>query len=348
MVLQNVKKILIINLGGIGDLLLSLPAIKALRASYKDARIDIVVVDRVHELVRDAGLFDRVFLYKRSGFENLSLCMRLRRNRYDLAINMRTIVSWLSAVKAFLFFAMIHSAISAGRNTDGRGFFFDIKIPETGPGGKYEMEYDIDTVEALGAPVTDRAVRFDIDEASSGSMEQLLARRGIARDGRLIGIHAGGAPSHRWPIEHFAQAIQMIAGSLSCVFVLTGSASERKYVSGLSAAEGVKAINLAGDLTLRQLGALIKRCDLFISNDTGPIHIAAALHTPLVAIFGPGYLIRYDPRHVSDKAVVVQKGARCAPCDRWFCASMQCLKHIAPQEVRDAALRLLTGPDRMI
>ena len=343
MELQDVKKILIVNLGGIGDILLSLPAVRALRVSYPGARIDIMAVERACELARISGAFDGVFVYARRIGKDLPLILRLRRHRYDLIVNMRTMVSWPGALKVFLLLAVIGARKSAGRDTDGRGFFFDIKIPETGAGDAYEAEYDIDTVRALGASVVDRTVRFESDDASAAAVARLLADRGIAGDIRLIGIHAGGVLSRRWGLGRFAEAMALIARSMPCVFVLTGGRDERDYVDALVRIHGVKAVNLAGELTLRQLGALIRRCALYISNDTGPMHIAAALRTPLVAIFGPGHLTRYDPRRISDRAVVLKKETACAPCNRPRCPSLECLKSISPDEVAGAALRLLRG-----
>ena len=93
--------------------------------------------------------------------------------------------------------------------------------------------------------------------------------------------------------------------------------------------------------TNTKLTALIKIAGLFITNDTGPMHIAAALGTPLVAIFGPGYLDRFDPRHISDKAKVLYKKSDCAPCDKFRCSLQKCLSAIYPEEVAEAGLSLL-------
>ncbi|UCD35851.1 MAG: hypothetical protein JSU90_03195, partial [Nitrospiraceae bacterium] len=93
-------------------------------------------------------------------------------------------------------------------------------------------------------------------------------------------------------------------------------------------------------------GALISRYSLFICNDTGPMHIAAALKTPVVAVFGPGYFERYNPGHITDKAVSLYKRADCSPCNRITCDSMECLAAISAEEVTEAALKLMheTGP----
>lgn len=331
--LKDVNKIIIINLGGIGDLILSFPAVRALRETYKKASLDILVIDRAMELALDSGYFDDVLCYKKRNPINIMLFLKLRRKHYDLAINMRTMVGCLSAIKIFLIMKTINPRVCVGRDTDGRGSFFDIKIPETLTGNKHEMEYDIDTAEALGACVKDRSLHLPANERSPLIVAKILKDNGISDDGYLIGVNAGGMPSRRWPIENIKEVMKAIARDKRCVFILTGSEEEHDYVEQLTDIAGVKAINLAGKLSVCDICVLIKRCNLYISNDTGPVHIAAVLRIPLIAIFGPGSIVRYDPRYISDKAIVLHKPVVCAPCDRFYCSRLACLKCITPEEV---------------
>lgn len=345
------KKILIINLGGIGDILLSTPALKALRRHYVDSRISMLVVPRSYELVKDLTFVDEVFImpsrfslksFCLEIFSDLKLLVILRKKHFDLAINMRTLVSKKSAIKIKFLLDIINPKIKAGRNTDGYGRFLDIGIPETSLGQKYESEYDIDTVRALGAEVIDKTIDFEISQESIKKVEALLNEAGIRENDTLIGIHPGGTPSHRWPIENYAKVINEIYEKTSAKFVITGGKEDFGLAKKLILGKNARVLDLTGQLAIQELGALIKKCRLFISNDTGPMHIAAILKTPLVAIFGAGYLTRFDPRSISDKAVVLYKETDCAPCDRLDCDSIKCLKAITPGEVRQAAQALLT------
>lgn len=335
-VLKDIEKILLINLGGIGDFLLSLPAVKALAAAYPEADMDILVVDRVGELAVDSKIFQEVFLYK-----NIGSLMALRHRKYDLAVNMRTMVNRSSAFKMRLMLKVIGAKRTAGRNTDGHGTFFDISIPETLKGDRPESEYDIATVEALGARVDDKTIKLDVDTKSADRVRHILAENSIGDKDLIIGIHPGGAPSHRWPVKNFAAILKKLGSGQRYKFVLTGDRHERNFINRLDRAAGSIAVNMAGRLNLRELTALINRCDLYISNDTGPIHIAAVLKRPLIVIFGPGYIKRYDPRLISGKAILLYKSTECAPCDRPLCLSMKCLSNIKPQEVVEAAMRFL-------
>ncbi|MCM8796420.1 MAG: glycosyltransferase family 9 protein [Candidatus Omnitrophica bacterium] len=334
------QKILIINLGGIGDLLFSSVAIKSLRELYKNSIFDILVVERIAEAAQELGLFDTVFIRHKGILNTARLLSRLRRRRYDLVVNMRTITDWIGAIKMFLLVKTINGSCSAGRNTDNRGFFFDIKVPETTMGNHHEMEYDIDTARALGAGICDRKIELNIDKHQE-KMKQFLRNAGLTQEDVLIGVHPGGKPSHRWPVENFIKVIEWLDKKIQCKFIVTGDAQDKIIIEQIRRKTGVKIINLEERLSIGELGALISMCSLYIANDTGPMHIAAILNTPLVAIFGPGYINRFDPRSISNKAVVMYKRSGCAPCDKTSCKKTDCLRNISPEEVLEASLGLL-------
>ncbi|MCM8763264.1 MAG: glycosyltransferase family 9 protein [Candidatus Omnitrophica bacterium] len=340
----NYKKILVINLGGIGDLLLSTPALRALKNKFSDAKISLLVVPRAYELVKDFAFIDEVFIFHktlRKIFKNFKVLFDLRKEHFDLAINMRTLVSKRSAREIKFLLDFIRPKIKAGRDTEGRGYFFDVKIPEKDFGERYEMEYDINLAGLLGAEVIDKNIDFKIDKTDLRKVDEILNKEGISEKDILIGIHPGGEPSRRWPIENFAKVMININEKISCKFVITGTIEENNLADKLIKITKLEAINFMGKLKIKELAALIKRCRLFITNDTGPMHIAAILQTSLVAIFGPGWPARYDPRNISDKAIVLYQKVDCSPCNKVSCADLKCLKIISPKEVTDAVSKLL-------
>lgn len=349
MVIENVKSVLVINLGGIGDLLLSKPALKALRKLYPDTVISILVNNRGYEVAKDLPYLNDIFIFSMDYggrlpfsklFKNLKTLILLRKKQFDLVVNMRTLVSKMSAQKIKLLLDIINPKVKVGRDTQGRGYFFDIKIPETDAGDMYEAKYDMETVRALGIEVTDETIDFLIDEKSIEEVNRTL-EDDVRKDDILVGIHYGGRPASQWPIENFTQVIKEINHKINCKFIITGGKEELRLGDRLIKMSNTKIINLVGKLNLQQLGALIKRCELFISTDTAPMHIAAILKTPLVAIFGPGCIVRFDPREISDKAMVLYKKVDCSPCNKIRCKSLKCLKIISPKEVLSAALSLL-------
>jgi len=343
---EDIKKILIINLGGIGDVLISSPAVRALKDHFPGAELYFLSAGRVAGVVRGLSLADRVFSLELERpflhiLANLKNIAALRGLRIDLGINMRTLVSGSSAGKIKYIMAQIAPRIKAGRDTEGRGYFFDVKIPEENVGGKYEMEYDLELVRALGVTVHDKSIYLPITEESCLRAGRILAAAGIIESDTLIAIHPGGKPSHRWASDNFARVMQILRNNPGRRFIITGSRDEARLVQDIIGKSGVKALNLAGRLAFGDLCAVLKRCRLYIANDTGPMHIAAVLNTPLIALFGPGYVDRYDPRNISSKAVVFHNKERCSPCNKTVCGSMKCMGSISAEEVALAAESLL-------
>jgi lipopolysaccharide heptosyltransferase II len=344
------------NLGGIGDILLSTPALRALRKVYSDAEINLLVSPRVFPIGERMSYIDNVYPFEiqyggsmpfRKAFHNFLILMKLRTMKFDLAINMRTLGSEKSAKKVKWILALINPGKTVGRDTEGRGYFYDVKIPETDEGTKYEMKYDIETVQALGAHVFDRNIEIEIEEKSKKNISTTLQSQGISRDDIIIGLHPGGMPSRRWPLEQFSEVAKKITEEIDCQFIITGGKDEVKLGKRLSEMSHGQIVDMSGRVNLDELCALINRCDLYISNDTGPMHIAAILRTPLVAIFGPGDVTRFDPRNISDTAIVMHECVDCAPCNRIECDTLICLKVITPKEVTRAALQLLKGKKKV-
>ncbi len=346
----EIRKILIINLGGIGDLLLSAPTLRALREFYPRAEIAILVAPRVYEIAKNLSYLDDIFVFY-VGYggtvpfskilANLKTLFTLRTRQFDLAINMRTLVSEKSALKIRFLLGIINPKIKAGRNTEGWGYFFDLKVPEPEIGDRYEMDYDVETLRLLGVEVRDRSIDFKIEHASKERVNQLLLENGITSDDLLVGIHPGGMASRRWPIENFSRVIEEINKKIKCKFVITGGKEESFLADELIKKSNLKLANLVGKINVKELGALIKRCNLYLSNDTGPIHIAAVLGTPLIAIFGSSEITRYDPRNISKKVIVFYRKVDCSPCYNVTCKSMKCMKAILPEEVVEAILKCL-------
>lgn len=341
------KKILIINLGGMGDVLLSTPSLRAIRHTYPYAEISALTSQAGAEVMNCLSYIDRVHIFyinyggKVDIFRNISTLFSLRKERFNLAVNMRTLVSKKSAVKMRFMLDLIGPERKAGRDTNEMGRFFDISIPEKNPGEKYEMEYDIDLAEALGCRVLDRHIDFEIDRESIRKIDAILEREGISQEDIVIGVHPGGMPSRRWPLENFSEFIREMNKKVECRFIITGGRDEVNLAETLIEIIGTGVTGLAGRLSIKELGALIERCNLYISNDTGPMHIAAILKTPLVAIFGPGDIVRFDPRNISDKTIVLYQRVECAPCEITQCESLKCLKAISPEDVVDASMKLI-------
>jgi heptosyltransferase-2 len=172
--------------------------------------------------------------------------------------------------------------------------------------------------------------------------KKYFEQNGLNRQNGVIGIHPGAlSPLRRWPIERFATVACELAEKYSMQIMLFEPPRHfdmtRKFTSVLST-RGLRAIVVTG-IDLLSLAALISKCNLFLCNDSGPMHLAAATKTPMVAIFGPGEYFRWQPLHSS--SAIVRKKLPCSPCSQNYCTNPTCILQIRNQDVLQAAEKLL-------
>ena len=163
-----------------------------------------------------------------------------------------------------------------------------------------------------------------------------------------IGMHVGARPpARRWPLEHFAALADELVRTFNAEVLLTGSLDEKTMVRGVLERMGMHAINLAGKTSLGGLAALMSKLDLFVSNDTGPAHLAVALDCPSVTIFGPADAQRWAPLD-RERHPIVRYAVPCSPCGHWRCPiDHRCLRRLGPEMVMQAVDRLLSTETRL-
>ena len=337
---EKIEKILLINLGGIGDVLLSIPAMRALYKKYPKTTMDLLTVPRSPDTIDNSPYPTSIITFSGSPASKLKLLWLLRRERYDVAINMRSLNSSAGALKMWLLLSFLAPRIRAGRDTEKRGFFYDVKVPESYKCARHEMEYCLDLAARLGATYRDTRMDYRLTCEDMAYADAFLKDNGVTDTNAVIGISAGAPwPAKRWPLERFVEVARKLSEAGLRVLI-TGSEDER-YLEKAFAEKDMRIISAVGRTSVRQLIALIKRCSVFLSNDTGPMHIAAVVGTPVVAVFGSSHLKGFDPRKITDSAVVFKGEAECSPCERKFCPSMKCFDSIKPEEVTAACFELL-------
>lgn len=339
------KRILIIELAGLGDIVLSSPAIRDLRQHYPDSSIYFLSFPRTSGLLRKSSYIDKVYeLRKGMGgiLNNITLISQLRRLQIDIAINMYQHYTWRGLISMFLLFVLIKAKRTLGRNTDGKGFFYDIKIEDATDSHRHEVETKLALIQALGCDIKDRGLEVWFDDGDRKETGDFLRNRGILASDLLIGINPGGfRPSRRWNWDRFAQVCDILAREYKAKIIITGSKSEVDLANKIKEKTVIKPVVSTGKLSLTQLAALISRCNLYISNDSGPMHMANALRTPLVAIMGAGRPKIYP--YQKTNCLIVKKDALCAPCYKFSCRDMRCLNLITVDEVIRASKTLLKG-----
>jgi ADP-heptose:LPS heptosyltransferase len=339
---RTIKKLLVVNLGGVGDVILSFPLIRSIKKSYPAVsiiylafRLSSGILEGIREVDRTVSLPS--FSIKEIHHILLTL-YHLRKESFDLALNPRTIEDKVGAINTFFLLHLISPRLMAGRNTEGRGFFYHISLPERDIEGIHEVEYDKQLLRLVGIEEEVNSIHLELDD-----YPERMMRRFCLIKGHFVAISPGtNWPSKRWSEEGFIKVIDYLQEK-GWQIVLLGSEVDRKVCDVI--ARGVKnpLLNLAGKATVMEAAGVVKLARLVLTNDTGMSHIAAAVGTPEVVIFGPGDVARYHPWTTEDKVLVLHDPPSCAPCFRVSCRSMECMRRITPDTIISTVEKMLQG-----
>jgi heptosyltransferase-2 len=316
----------------IGDAVMSLPALRAIRDIFPRAHLAVLAKPWVGDLYARETAIDRVIPYAGTRSE---IAAQLRAQRFDAAILLQ------NAFGAALIMRMAGIPVRIGYRRDGRGFLLThaIPVPEPGDIPRHERFYYLELLRRAGLmerfPDCDAIRLGGIDEACAAGQAR-LAELGI--DSPVVGISPGAAygSAKRWPAERFAEVARAYAPAV----VLFGSAAERDLCDTI-AAQVPGARNLAGQTTLREFIDLAAACRLFLTNDSGAMHVASALGVPTVTVFGATDDTTTGP--TGPLARIVREHAECAPCLLRECPiDHRCMTRVTPARVLDVARALLT------
>ncbi len=347
------KRILIVNHFGIGDVLFSTPLVAAIKAREPGASVSYIGNPRTTDFLRHDTGIDRVFVYDRDAFVAVYRCSPwrfllkwrafvedIRAAGFDTAYDL----SGGSALSLALVFAGIPRRI--GFDYKGRGRWLTHKIPLRGYEGRHVVEYNMDLLApgdaARAGCLKPPAMRLFVSKGDEAWAGAFLAGHGLAEKSFLI-IYPGGGASwgrdaglKRWPAESYAQLAEKIIERSNCPIILMGDQAEEGLCQAVSRALSRPVMVLAGKTTLLQSAALMRRARCVIVNDGGPLHMAVASGARSVAVFGPVDPVVYGPFPVGEHKVVT-RGLSCQPCYRNFrmasCGHRSCLKTLTVDEV---------------
>jgi heptosyltransferase-2 len=338
-------RILLISPNWVGDTLLMTPALAGLRRHYPKARITAVVTPWTEPLLAHNTAVDELIVYdpkgkQRSWVDRLRFASELRRIGFDTAILFPN--SFHAALIAYL--ARIPKRV--GYNTDGRGILLTRSVPlDKDSKRKHIVEYYLDIIRALGVEVTARGLCLNLCPADEQFAEQFLISEGIDSAQPLVAIHPGAVkPEKRWSAKRFAEVAKIMIAQYGAYVILLGSSTEQELLQHISRLITFSRVLIPEGTSLTQTAALIKRCQLFIGNDSGLMHVAAALGIPVVAVFGPGTPVTTAPWMDKELYRVVLKEFDCRPCRQRFftecTASPQgkppCLEAVTTEQVLTA------------
>lgn len=364
--------ILVMKRGGVGDFVLLTPALRALRQRYPRARIDALVSSRIAErFLAACGLVDALFVMDRRLFESspgeplasrlaplLRLGREFRSRRYDAVLCFNHL---LLGADLSLFSALIRitgATHRIGLDCGTTGSFLSIGVPDAGFGARHEAEYPMALVEAIDATVEDPQPFVPLDASLRRRARALVADgSGRGASAPIIGMHPGchqAFPARRWPAESFARLADRLFAEFGGRLLLLGGPEEAglrlRVWAAMRSAMPCIATPESDDLMLT--AALLEQCHLFVANDSGPMHIAAAVGTPTVGVFGltnPEAWRPFMPAY-PDRARAIFRDLPCRPCnyvglhggDGLGCDSRECLTGLGVERVAAAARDLLS------
>jgi heptosyltransferase II len=345
----RVDKILIRAVNWVGDAVMTTPAIGAIRERFPRAEITLLANPLVSQLFAPHRWVDRVITFDRNGRHKglagrFRLAAQLRKQAFDAAVILpnsfeSALIPWLAGIP-----------IRLGKASDGRGFMLTGRFrPDPLKPVAHEVVYYLDLVRSFGISGQTQAPQLTVTPGEIHAAALLLAEHGITAGDFVIGVNPGAAfgSAKRWYPERFAEVAGRLAAAWNAKTVIFGGPGETDIADGIERHLSGRCCNLAGTTNLRELMALIQRCNFLVTNDSGPMHIAAALGVPLVAIFGSTDHATTSP--YTDRAVIVRKDVDCAPCKLRECPTdHRCMTAVTANDVVQASLRLLEKTTRTL
>lgn len=349
--MKDEKRILLACIAGIGDLVMASKGIRAMRNGNSNLEIHLLTTTQAAVLAKHYPYLDHVWSLPIREFRKEKSCilgimktiLGLRKVHFEIAVNLYRVMSWSGALRMGILFRLLRAKTKVGHDSKG----FDIFLHKKAQAEMFQDRHFVDAmtdIAVLAGGVPDsRGIEVFWDKNVEKGLEPLLRNESLMRT-PIVGINPGAdRPEKRWDPHRYASVADKLAENPGARIFIFGGPGEESLALSIQAAMKHPANNLAGKLTLDELVYLISRLDLFISNDSGPMHIAVAVKTPVVAIFGPEDPVYTKPYTSTEKYRVVQCRVPCRPCNRKKCENPVCMHMVEPEEVLRACLELLNS-----
>jgi heptosyltransferase I len=356
-------KILFINPFGIGDVIFTTPLIESIKSKYPESYIGYLCNIRTAPILFSNTKIDKVFVFERDEYRKLwqnskiecatriwGLLQEVRGEGFDIVLD-------FSLARDYGFFSMLAGIRQRiGYNYKNRGLFLTKKIAlEGGFHDRHVIDYHKEFLVLLGMDSAEGiSPKIYVSEEDDKNALQVLWKKDIALTDKYICIMPGSGASwgstayrKRWPVERFAEAAFSMSSKFKLKIVLLGSADEKELCDSIKK-KVPEAVNLCGALSLMMSVAIIKHAEIVLTNDGGPIHMAAAVGTKTVSVFGPVDEKVYGPYPIGDRHIVVRDvSLHCSPCYNSFklpeCKDLKCLDNITVDEVVKAVEQILSS-----
>ncbi len=307
----RVRRILVIKLRAVGDVLLSTIVLRNLRAAFPEAALDVLTEPPAADIVRAQPSVHTTLVYDRTAMSGPGLILMVRRRKYDL------IVDLFGNPRTALVTRMSGARYRVGYRFRGRAYAYSLLVEPRG-GSVHNTQFNLDALEAIGVPVIDRSISVVPAQDDREYVDRFLTAAALPA-GPLVAVNPGGGwYTKRWPVERFAMLADRIAMAYGWNIILPWGPGQLAEAERLRSLMRTPAF-VPPPTTLLQLAALFERCAYVISNDSGPMHLAAATGPRVLGIFGPTrpeLQGPYGPRH----AVVRREGLDCLGCNLTRCS----------------------------
>ncbi len=339
--MPDYRRILLIKPSSLGDIVHTLPVVAALKERWPAAALTWLVKRQWADLVLRVEGVDRVWPVDSTVRGWLGQIQALRRERFDLVIDLQGLfrsaaIAWLSGVPSRIGFA---------NGREGSPWFYtdSVQVPSI---DMHAVDRYLLVAAALGAsPHGSPQFRFKKLEKDLAAIRNLCENKQISVEKPWVAISVSARwPTKRWPLGSFAAVIDQLANEGLGPIVLIGSSDEQGEVGQLKAMTTNSFVDLTGAVPLGSLPALLSCASVLITNDSGPMHVAAAVGTPVVALFGPTSAVRTGPYGTSHRVLTGQ--VPCSPCFSRVCRhspQMECLHLIKPTDVIEAVRPMMTA-----
>ena len=344
--MKTPKKILCLSTTGMGNAILYTPVINSLVSNYPNATIDLILSNFSAKCLLDGypGIRNIIYWPKKetSFFNVIKMLIILRKEKYDLFIG-----SFLDkSIKVSVFAFLLNIPVRVGFSNKWWEIFYTHKIQIQEQ--KHEVEYNLDLLRAISVNKISKNMSLFLNNNEKQYADEYIQNNNLNTVEYIVGFHPGsgtdiGNNIKRWPIDKFIEVANELTKTLNSSVLLFGGKDEINLAEIMISNMDLKPLSLTGNTDIRQTAALIAKCDLFITNDSGLMHIAAAQNVPVIAIFGPTLAWKNYPWQVKNK--IIKSNLLCSPCYNFKvikCESIRCLKEIKSSDVLNAIKELIT------
>ena len=343
---KKIKSILITRFQRMGDMILFIPTLRELRRLFPRARIDLLCLEPLGiETIKHCPYIDGIIIcWEWKGFIKKWLGrLKARMERYDLFITScaePTLARFGVYIGAKYIVGFKEKIRFGASYKEAEPYLLDIALDYDPT--LHEVEQNLKIVKALGSHDVDSSLEYYISEEDTLFIRNILNKQIPNRDGPLICVHPGSnQPQKRWIPERFAEVCSLLINKFRANIAFVGSLDEKDLTNRIIQLLEKQSINLVGIITLGQLAALLSNSDLLIGNDSGPMHMAAAVGTQIVALYGGGEYTNWRPWTKDKQSIVIMHKVPCSPCMKFDCQDNVCMKLISVKEVYETAALIL-------